>query len=117
MLGRYEQGFVLVLCQDLVVGFQAVSAKNRGVKKKGISPFTGNMNQKKPTILFKKEIQLLGGYTNNNNVNNADKHCRERCGCHTGCYLIRKLCFYVIIRPLYQQERIKESLCKSFFSK
>lgn len=76
-VGGYEQGFVLVLCQDLVVGFQAVSVKKRGVKKKGISLFTG-------------KIQLLGGYTSNNNVNNTDKHCRERCGCHTGCYL---LCF------------------------
>lgn len=95
MLGGYEQGFVLVLCQDLVVGFQAVSAKKKKerVKKKGISLFTGNMNQNKSTILFKKEIQLLGGYTNNNNANNTDKHCRERCGSHTGCYLLWKLCF------------------------
>lgn len=26
---KYEQRFVLVLCQDLVIGFQAVSVNNR----------------------------------------------------------------------------------------
>lgn len=32
--GSYEQGFVLVLCQDLVIGFEAVPAEwNRTEKK------------------------------------------------------------------------------------
>lgn len=28
---------------------------------------------------------------------------------------LMEIVFYVIIQPLYQQERIKESMCESFF--
>lgn len=32
-----------------------------------------------------------------------------------GMLPLMEIVFYVIIQPLYQQERIKESLCESFF--
>lgn len=72
----YEQGFVLVLCQDRVVGFQTVSAKKkkkkRRVKKKALVPSQETWTKTNLQFYFREKFNSQVG-THNNVNNTAEK--------------------------------------------